>query len=146
MIMKAAVIGLGNIGSRLAKNFASGLDDFLIADRNPEKTKSVAAALDGKAKAVTIDEAIDEANVIICAVGFETIKDLLAVYHEKLHGKVVVDPSNPIAPDGKGAFKKIIPEDQSSGQVLSALVPKDAKFVKAFGTLGAESLDAAAHR
>ena len=146
MIMKTTVIGLGNIGSRLAKNFASGLDDFLIADRDQAKTRSIAATLDGKAQAVTIDKAIDEANVIIFAVGFETIKDLLAVHHEKLHGKVVVDPSNPIAPDGKGVFKKIIPENQSSGEVLSALIPKDTKFVKAFGTLGAESLEAAAHR
>jgi len=52
----------------------------------------------------------------------------------------VVDPSNPIAPDGSGGFKKIIPEAQSSGRVLASLLPPDARLVKAFGTLGAGSL------
>jgi 8-hydroxy-5-deazaflavin:NADPH oxidoreductase len=146
MIMTTAIIGLGNIGSRLAKNFASGLESFFIADRDVDKAKSIAETLDGCARAVTIDEAIDKANVIVFAVGFETIKELLVKYRDKLHGKVIVDPSNPIARDEKGTFSKIIPEHQSSGEVLSALLPKDAKLVKAFGTLGAESLAAAAHR
>jgi 8-hydroxy-5-deazaflavin:NADPH oxidoreductase len=146
MIMKAAVVGTGNIGSRLAKNFAGGLEDFLIADRDLSKAKALAESLGGKARAVTVDEAIDQANVIVFAVWFEGIKELLGEYRDKLHGKVVVDPSNPIAPDGKGGFQKIIPADQSAGQVLSALLPKDATLVKAFGTLGAESLGSSAHR
>jgi 8-hydroxy-5-deazaflavin:NADPH oxidoreductase len=146
MIMKTAIIGLGNIGSRLARHFAGGLESFLVADRHPEKAQEVAAQSGGKAQAVSIDEAIDKANVIIFAVGFETIKELLVTYRSKLSGKVVVDPSNPIAPDGQGAFKKIIPADQSSGEVLAGLLPDGARFVKAFGTLGAESLGSAAHR
>jgi 8-hydroxy-5-deazaflavin:NADPH oxidoreductase len=146
MIMKTAIIGLGNIGSRLARNLAGGLESFLVADHHPEKAQEVAAQSGGKAHAVSIDEAIDKANVIIFAVGFETIKELLVTYRSKLPGKVVVDPSNPIAPDGQGAFKKIIPADQSSGEVLAGLLPDGARFVKAFGTLGAESLGSAAHR
>jgi 8-hydroxy-5-deazaflavin:NADPH oxidoreductase len=146
VIMKTAIIGTGNIGSRLARNFASGLENFLIADRDLSKAQALAGSLDGKARAVTLNEAIDQANVIIFAVWFESIKELLHEYREKLHGKVVVDPSNPIAADGKGGFQKIIQADQSAGQVLSALLPKDAALVKAFGTLGAESLGSAAHR
>jgi 8-hydroxy-5-deazaflavin:NADPH oxidoreductase len=146
MIMKTAIIGTGNIGSRLATLFADGLEGFLIADRDPAKAKALADSLGGKVHAVTIDEAIEQANIIVFAVWFESIKELLAEYRDKLHGKVVVDPSNPIAPDGNGGFKKIISADQSAGEVLSALLPKDAKFVKAFGTLGAESLASAAHR
>src|ERR1700722_687643 len=36
-----------------------------------------------------------------------------------LVGKIIVDPSNPIALDGKGGFKKIIRADQSSGQIIA---------------------------
>jgi hypothetical protein len=54
------------------------------------------------------------------------------------------DPSNPIDPDGSGGFKKIIPQDQSSGQILAALLPPGAKFVKAFGSLAAGSLKSGA--
>jgi predicted dinucleotide-binding enzyme len=51
-----------------------------------------------------------------------------------------------LAPDGKGGFKKTIPADQSSGQLIAAMLPDGAKLVKAFGTLGAESLGSAVNR
>ena len=41
-------------------------------------------------------------------------------------------------------FKKIIGEKESAGEILSSLLPKDAKLAKALGTLGAASLANAA--
>lgn len=95
---------------------------------------------------MAIPDAIKQADVIILAVYFDVIKNLIATYHSALAGKIVVDPSNPIAPDGKGGFKKIILPEQSSGQLIAALLPEGAELVKAFGTLGAESLGAAVNR
>ena len=40
-------------------------------------------------------------------------------------------PSNPIALDGEGSFKKIIPADQSSGQIIAGLLSEGAELVKA---------------
>ena len=65
-------------------------------------------------------------------------------YATELQGKIIVDPSNPIAPDDKGGFKKIIGEKESAGEILSSLLPKDAKLAKALGTLGVASLANAA--
>lgn len=59
----------------------------------------------------------------------------------ELSGKMIIDVSNPIAPDGNGGFKKIIGENESAGQIIAQLIPSDAIFVKAFGTLGAGSLE-----
>ena len=39
----------------------------------------------------------------------------------------------------KRGFKKIIGTDQSAGEILSSLLPKDAKLAKALGTLGVAS-------
>lgn len=88
--------------------------------------------------------AIKEADIIVFAVWFNAIKELLAKYATELQGKIIVDPSNPIAPDEKGGFKKIIGEDQSAGEIIASLLPKDAKLAKAFGTLGVASISAAA--
>ena len=118
----------------------------MIANRDVSKAEKLVAELGGKSKAMTIAEAIKEADVIILAVYFDVIKDLIATYRSALVGKIVVDPSNPIAPDGKGGFKKAIPAEQSSGQLISALLPEGAELVKAFGTLGAESLGTAVNR
>jgi hypothetical protein len=56
------------------------------------------------------------------------------------------DRSNPIALDGKGGFKKIIPADQSSGQIIAGLLPEGAELVKAFCSISVQSPEAAANR
>ena len=144
--MKTAIIGLGNIGNQVALNLIAGGQQVIVADHGPTKAQDLAKASNGNARAASVAAAIDEADVIIFAVYFDAIKSLLAEYRNKLSGKIVVDPSNPIAPDGAGGFKKTISQDQSSGQILAALVPPGAKFVKAFGTLGAASLKTGARR
>ena len=144
--MKTAIIGLGNIGKQVALNLIAGGEHLIVADHGPMKAQEFAKASGGKARAASVAAAIEEGEVIVFAVYFDALKGLLAEYRNKLAGKIVVDPSNPIAPDGSGGFKKIIPQDQSSGQILSALLPPGAKFVKAFGTLAAASLKTGARR
>ena len=95
---------------------------------------------------MSIEDAVEKADVIILAIYFQAIKEFVEQHRAALAGKIIVDPSNPIAPDGKGGFKKIIPADQSSGKIIAGLVPEGAKVVKAFGTLGAESLGSATRR
>jgi 8-hydroxy-5-deazaflavin:NADPH oxidoreductase len=62
-----AIIGTGNIGSRLAANFAAGGQDFLLAGRDQEAARKVAADLDGQADVVSVDEAVDRADVLVLA-------------------------------------------------------------------------------
>jgi 8-hydroxy-5-deazaflavin:NADPH oxidoreductase len=144
--MKTAIIGLGNIGFRLATNLTAGGEDVIIAERNFDKAKERAAKLGAKAHAVTMDDAVAEADVVILAIWFDALKDFVTAHRGDLRGKIVVDPSNPIAPDGKGSFRKTIPADQSSGQIIAGMLPEGAELVKAFGTLSAESLTSAVNR
>src|ERR1700730_17820146 len=104
--MNTAIIGTGNIGSRLAKNLALGGEDIILADRTLAKAQKLASELDGRGTAMSISDAIKKADIIIFAVYFDAIKALIAQYRSDLAGKIIVDPSNPIAPDGKGGFKK----------------------------------------
>jgi predicted dinucleotide-binding enzyme len=87
-----------------------------------------------------IADAIRGAEVIIPAIYFNALKEFFRTFSKELEGKIIVDVSNPIAPNGNCGFKKIIGENESAGKILSALVPKNAKLIKAFGTLGAGSL------
>jgi predicted dinucleotide-binding enzyme len=144
--MNTTIIGLGNIGSRLATNLTAGGQSVIVADKTLAKAEQLAAKLGTKAKAMLIKDAISKADVVILAIYFDAIKDWVASYRDTLAGKVIVDPSNPLAPDGKGGFKKTIPADQSSGQLIAAMLPDGAKLVKAFGTLGAESLGSGVNR
>jgi len=141
-----AIIGTGNIGSRLAANFAAGGQDFLLAGRDQEAAGKIASGLNGHAEAASVDEAVDRADVLVLAVWLDVFEQLLAQYGERLAGKVIVDPTNPVGPDSDGNYRKVIPEQESSGQILAGLLPSGARLVKAFGTLSAPSLSAAARR
>lgn len=135
-----AVIGLGNIGKTIVTNLVKGNHSVILAARDNEKTKSLAVQLGNLAIAKEIVAAIREADVIIPAIYFNALKEFFKTYSKELEGKIIVDVSNPIAPDGNGGFKKIIGEQESAGKILSDLIPKNAKLIKAFGTLGAGSL------
>jgi hypothetical protein len=141
-----AIIGTGNIGGRLAANFAAGGQDFLLAGRDQEAAGKLAADLDGHAEVVSIDDAVERADVLVIAVWLDAFKQLIGQYGERLAGKVIADPSNPVGPDGTGGYRKVIGEQESSGQILAGLLPSGARLVKAFGTLSAGTLSAAARR
>ncbi len=143
---KVAVIGLGNIGGAVASNLVKGGRPVIVADRTFAKAKELAQKLGNLVQPAEIPGAIKEADIIILAIYFNPIQEFLKQYASDLAGKIIVDPSNPIAPADGGGFKKIIGENDSAGQVLSAQLPKGAKLAKAFGTLGAATLGNAAHQ
>jgi predicted dinucleotide-binding enzyme len=139
-----AVIGLGNIGTVVATNFVKGNRSVIVADRSIEKATALSQKLGTLAQPASIAAAIKAADIVVLAVWFDAIKELFKTYSLELQGKIIVDPSNPIAPDDKGGFKKIIDKDQSAGEILASLLPEDATLVKVLGTLGAASLAGAA--
>ena len=99
------------------------------------------------AHAASVEEAIAEADAVVFAVWLDTIKELIARDASLLEGKVVVDPSNPIGFDENGemiadAARRTSPPGPWSPRLL----PAGAHYVKAFGTLGADSLASAANR
>jgi 8-hydroxy-5-deazaflavin:NADPH oxidoreductase len=138
--LKTAIIGLGNIGRQVALNLIAGGQNVIVADHGATKAAEFAKASNGKARAASVATAIEEAGIILLAVYFNAIKELLTEHRGKLAARIVVDPSNPIAPDGSGGFKKTIPQNESSGEILAGLLPPGARLVKAFGTLSAGSL------
>jgi len=137
---KVAIIGLGNIGKAVATNLTKGKQPVILASREIEKSKAFANELGNLAIAKETADAIEEADVVIPAISFGALKDFFKTYSAELDGKIIIDVSNPIAPDGNGGFKKIIGENESAASILYEFVPKSAKLVKAFGTLGAATL------
>lgn len=143
---KVAIIGLGNIGKVLATNLTKGNRPVVLADRNLNKAQALSSELGPLAEPMEIPAAIKTADIIVLAIWFDAIKDVLGQYTADFQGKIIVDPSNPIAPDNQGGFVKTIGENESAGVLNAALLPKGAKLAKALGTLGAASLENAAYQ
>lgn len=137
--VKVAIIGLGNIGSAIAENLNKTGRKFIVAGRDEAKTKEISQKW-ASAEVKSIKNAVKEAEIIIPAIYFQALGEFLSEFSQDLNGKIIIDPSNPIAPDENGGFKKIIGENESAGEILSSKLPKGAKLVKAFGSLGVASL------
>jgi 8-hydroxy-5-deazaflavin:NADPH oxidoreductase len=142
--MSTAIIGVGNIGSVLAERLVAGGEPVVLAARKPPE--AAVKQLGGLASAAKVSDAIEAAEVVIFAVMFDVMKELVSQHFLKLDGKVVVDPSNPVARDDKDETHRSLPDGVSSGSVIADLLPPTAHFVKAFGTLSSESLREGANR
>jgi hypothetical protein len=141
-----AIIGIGNIGSRVARNLVRGGEPVVLAARNQSGADSLAAELGALASSASIVDAVSQADAVLFAVWLDTEKELIAHLSQALVGKVVIDPSNPIGPDGHGGITTTLPEGQSAASILANLLPAGAHFVKAFGTMGADALGSASNR
>jgi 8-hydroxy-5-deazaflavin:NADPH oxidoreductase len=144
--MTTAIIGVGNIGGALARHLVRGGGQVMLAAREESDAAALAAELGPLASAATVQEAIGAADVVVLAVWFDALKQLITDYGDLLDGKVVADPSNPMGFTADGTPFRTLPEGQSQGALVAAMLPAGAHYVKAFGTLGADSLASSANR
>ena len=144
--MTTAIIGIGNIGTIVARNLIQGGERVILANRDKSKADKLAAELGDLATSADVGDAIGKSDVVVLALWLETMKFFVPEFGKKLVGKIVVDPSNPVGPDARGGIKRTLPADQTSGQIIAHMLPNGARFVKAFGTLSADSLASGARR
>ena len=135
--LTTAIIGVGNIGSALARHLVAGGESVVLAARNQSRPQALADELGPLARAASVEDAIAGADVVVFAVWLDTIKELIPQHARLLENKVVVDPSNPIGFDENGQMFRTLPEGQSCGSVVAGMLPASAHYVKAFGSLGA---------
>lgn len=133
-----AIIGVGSIGSVLARQLVRGGEDVVLASADFQHAQAVAQEVG--ARATLAADAIASEDIVVFAVWFGVMKQLLVQHSAALPGKSVIDPSNPVALDDAGGFKKIIPQGESAGEIAAALLPPGARLVKAFGTQSARTL------
>jgi 8-hydroxy-5-deazaflavin:NADPH oxidoreductase len=98
-----------------------------------EPPDAIAKELGDLASAATVPDAVEAADVLVFAVWFDVLKQLVEQNLGGLGDKVVVDTSNPVAADDKGDFHRTLPEGVSSGSVIPGMLPSSAHFVKASG-------------
>jgi 8-hydroxy-5-deazaflavin:NADPH oxidoreductase len=144
--MTTAIIGVGNIGGAVARNLVQGGERVVLAAKDDEHAANLASELGDHARSASVGDAIAEADAVVLAVWLDTMKELIPAHADGLAGKVVIDPSNPIGVDERGQVVRTLPEDRSAASVVASLLPSGSHYVKAFGTLGADSLASAANR
>jgi len=144
--LTTAIIGVGNIGGTLARQLVGGDEPVVLAAKGEASAEALANELGPLARAASVEDAIAGADAVVFAVWLDTTRELIARHASLLENKVVVDPSNPVGFDANEQMSRTLPDDQSAGAVVAALLPASAHYVKAFGTLSAPTLVSGANR
>jgi predicted dinucleotide-binding enzyme len=137
--MTTAIIGVGNLGSAVARHLVDGNEPVVLAAQDEAHAKALADELGPNARAASVEDAIAGADTVVLATWLDQSRELVPSQTRLLENKVVIDPSNPIGFEN-GQMIRTLPEGQSSGSVIVGLLPASAHYVKAFGTLGADQL------
>ena len=126
--MKIAIIGAGNVGKALSGSFVRAGHDVTISSQHPDNARAAATETGAKA-AATNAEAVPDAEVVVLAVPYGVLAEVVDELDGALTGKVVIDATNPLRPDYQG----LAVEGTSAAEQVQARV-KGAKVVKAFNT------------
>ena len=130
--MTYSIIGSGNVGSALARQFArSGIAVGVANSRGPDSIETLEKELAGYVTALTLQDAV-KADVVILAVPFSARADV-ALAAEQWNGKIVVDAMNTYG----------VPPEALKGQPSTVVVASafpGAGVVKTFNQLPAKLL------
>jgi predicted dinucleotide-binding enzyme len=145
--MTTAIIGTGGIGSAIARQLASGGETLRLSSADTESARALAAQI-GRAAVVAAGnrDALQGAGAVVLALRFTVLRSVIDEIADPLTGRLVVAPSNPFSTDAHGNVVRVLPEGQSSGQVVAGWLPAGARLAMAFGTLSADLFESAAHR
>lgn len=145
--MTTAIIGTGGIGSAIARLLGAGGEALRFSSPDTESARKLAAEVGGGAVvAADNHDAIEGADAVILALRFTVVESVIDEIADALGDKLVVVPSNPVTADAQGNVSRLLPEEQSSGEVVTSWVPGGARLAMAFGTMSADLLESSADR
>ena len=134
--MRIGILGSGLMGGKLGTIWArAGHEVVFSYARSEQKLTKLARDAKGKARAGTPREAAGQADVVLLAVHWSRVDDVLQQAGD-LAGKVIVTCSLPMNADDTDL---VIAHTSSGAEELARKAPK-ARVVAAFGTVPSEVL------
>ncbi len=134
--MNVSIIGSGNMANAIGARIAKGNHSLTIYDRNLGNAQALASSLGADVQAQELTDAIT-GDVVIFALPYQVILEMVEKYSDQLAGKIIVDISNPL---NYQTFDFIPPADSSGAEEIEKLLPPGANLVKAFNTVFAGPL------
>ena len=133
--MSISIIGTGNVGMALGHALTRRGETVVFGVQNPAAYVGELAKLGPLASVRTNAEAIAASEVVILAIPYAAVAAVAQSVGD-WGGKILVDATNPLAPDLSG----LTVGTTTSGAEELAKLAKGARVVKAFNTTGAENM------
>ncbi|MGH7170128.1 MAG: NADPH-dependent F420 reductase [Gemmataceae bacterium] len=125
-----SIIGSGGMAAAIGGLAAKAGHTVEVMSRNGAKARALAEQIGAGARAGTFG-AHPTGDVVILAVPYAVVLEVVKQYGEQLAGKLLVDITNPI---DSGFTGFVTPEDSFGAQEIAKAAPADAVIVKAFNT------------
>lgn len=126
-----SIIGTGGMATAIAGLAAKAGHSVEIISRDPANARELADRLGASAKVGTFG-APPAGDIVILAVPYAAVLDVVKRYGQSLAGKVLVDITNPVAPN---LTSFVTPEGSFGALEIAKAAPADAVVIKAFNTL-----------
>jgi hypothetical protein len=139
--LKIGIIGSGRVGSGLGAVWAKAGNEVMFSSRNLDNDQKLAAQIGANARAGTPQQAAAFGQVLLFAVPYSALPDLVKSLGNSFAGKVVINASNPFPKrDGEIATQAV---EKGAGLFDAQLLP-GAYVVRAFNGIPAAHM-ASAH-
>ncbi len=141
--MKIGVIGSGRIGGTLGTLWVKAGYEVMFSARNLDGVKKLIDGLGPNARAGTPEQAAAFGEVLLVSVPYAALPQLGRDLAAQIKGKTVLDTCNPISRrDGEMAAAA---QAKGAGVATAEYLP-GARIVRAFNSVGYNSLRSEAHR
>ncbi len=134
-----SIIGAGSMAAAIGGLAIAAGHTVEVTSRDAAKGQSLVEQLGAGAATGTFGTA-PVSDMVILAVPYTSVLDVVKQYGDKLAGKLLVDITNPITSDFRGF---LTPDDSFGSQEIAKAAPGTAVIVKAFNTLPSHALAAA---
>ncbi len=125
-----SIIGSGGMAAAIGSLAAKAGHTVEVVSRDAAKARALAEHVGAGATTGTFGAA-PAGDIVILAVPYAAVLDVVKHYGEELAGKLLVDITNPIDSDFRGF---VTPEDSFGAREIAKAAPADADIVKAFNT------------
>ena len=126
-----SIIGSGGMATAISGRVAKAGHTVEVVSRDPAKARALADQLAAGATTGTYGAA-PAGDIVILAVPYSSAAAVVADFGEALDGKVIIDITNPVAPDLSGL---VTPHGSSGAQETAKGLPAGAHVVKAFNNI-----------
>jgi predicted dinucleotide-binding enzyme len=126
-----SIIGSGGMAAAIAGLAAKAGHGVEVMSRDAAKARALAEQV-GAGATTGMFGAVPAGDIVILAVPYSAVLDVVKHYGDKLAGKLLVDITNPVAAD---LTSFVTPDDSFGAQEIDKASPADAVIVKAFNTL-----------
>lgn len=126
-----SVLGAGKIGQAVGQLWLRAGHSVCFGVREPAKLAVLVETLGPRASVKSIKAAAAEGEVILLAVPYQAVDELVALVGSELADKVVLDATNPFGFSPEGRVISTLGSGHTAGSRLATLLPKSA-IVRAF--------------